>query len=134
MFELEAFRCNTVNGISQPLPGVQYALKTDENILVDAAYSCFVCGREAYTTVDGVNVKNQRQISSAAREIETLRLERYILDNTSVYRTYMDIEAFTWERAVLSDWLLAPSEVSAPRAPTAIRRKLSTTWGALKKL
>ena len=135
MLGLETFPCNTGNGISQPLPGVQYVLKTDENILVDTAYSCFVWGQEAYTTVDGVNVKNQRQISSAAlREMETPRLERYILDDASVYRTYMDIEAFTWEREILSDWLLAPSEVSAPGAPSAIRRKLSTTWGALKKL
>ena len=134
MLGLETFPCNTVNGISHPLPGVQYVLKTDENVLVDTAYSCFVWGQNAYTTVNGINVKSKRSISSAAlREMETPRLERYILNNISVYITYMNIEAFTWDRAVLSDWLLAASELSAPGAPSAIQRKLVTTWGALKK-
>ena len=134
MLGLETFPCNTVNGISHPLPGVQYVLKTDENVLVDTAYSCFVWGQNAYTTVNGVNVKSKRQISSAAlREMETPRLERYISNNIGVFITYMDIEAFTWDRMVLSDWLLAASELSAPGAPSAIQRKLVTTWGALKK-
>ena len=135
MLGLETFPCNTVNGISHPLPGVQYVLKTDENVLVDTAYSCFLWGQNAWTTVDGVNVKSQRSVSSAAlREMETPRLERYIWDNTGVYITYMDLEAFTWDRVVLSDWLLPPSEVSAPGAPSALQRNLvTTTWGALKK-
>ena len=134
MLGLETFPCNTVNGISHPLPGVHYVLKTDENVLVDTAYSCFVWGQNAYTTVNGVNVKSKRRISSAAlREMETPRLERYISNNIGVFITYMDIEAFTWDRMVLSDWLLAASELSAPGAPSAIQRKLVTTWGALKK-
>ena len=65
--------------------------------------------------------------------METPRLERYISNNIGVFITYMDIEAFTWDRMVLSDWLLAASELSAPGAPSAIQRKLVTTWGALKK-
>ena len=134
MLGLEAFPSNTVGGISHPLPGVQYVLKTDENILVDTAFSCFIWGQNAWTTVNGVNVKSQRRISSAAlREMETPRLERYISNNIGVFITYMDIEAFTWDRMVLSDWLLAASESSAPGAPSAIQRKLVTTWGALKK-
>ena len=134
MLGLETFPCNTVNGISHPLPGVQYVLKTDENVLVDTAYSCFVWGQNAYTTVNGKNVESRRRISSAVlREMETPRLERYISNNIGVYITYMNIEAFTWDRAVLSDWLLAASELSAPGAPSAIQRKLVTTWGALKK-
>ena len=55
------------------------------------------------------------------------------MNDTGVFITYMDIEAFTWDRVVLSDWLLAPSEPSAPGAPSAIQQKLVTTWGALKK-
>ena len=134
MLGLETFPCNTVNGISHPLPGVSYVLKTDENILVDTAYSCFLWGQIAYTTVNGKNVESQRRISSAAlREMELPRLERYITNNIGVFITYMDIEAFTWDRVVLSDWLLPPSESSAPGAPSALQRKLVTTWGALKK-
>ena len=134
MLGLETFPCNTVGGISHPLPGVQYVLKTDENILVDTAYSCFLWGQTAYTTVNGENVESPRRISSAAlREMEMPRLERYIWDNTGVYITYMDLEAFTWDRVVLSDWLLPTSEVSAPGAPSALQRKLVGTWGALKK-
>ena len=131
---LEAFPCNTVGGISHPLPGVQYVLKSDENVLVDTAFSCFIWGQNAWTTVDGINVESPRRVSSAAlRDMETPRLERYITNPTGVFITYMGIEEFGWDRIVLSDWLLAPSEPSAPGAPSAIRRKLSTTWSALKK-
>ena len=136
MLGLETFPCNTVyvNGISHPLPGVSYVLKTDENILIDTAYSCFVWGQNAYTTVDGVNVKSPRTVSSAAlREMDTPRLERYIMKLNSVFITYTGIEDFGWDRVVLSDWLLPSSESSAPGAPSAIERKLVTTWGALKK-
>ena len=134
MLGLEAFPCNTVGGISHPLPGVHYVLKTDENLLVDTAYSCFIWGQSAYTTVNGVNVESPRRISSAAlRDMETPRLERYITDPTGIFITYTGIEAFEWNRAVLSDWLLPSSEASLPGAPSVIQRKLSTTWGALKK-
>ena len=134
MLGLETFPCNTVGGISHPLPGVQYVLKTDENILVDTAYSCFIWGQNAYTTVNGVNVESPRRISSAAlRDIDTPRIERYIMKPNSVFITYMDIEAFTWDRVVLSDWLLPPIEASVPGGPSMIRRKLVTTWGLLKK-
>ena len=136
MLGLETFPCNTVNGISHPLPGVQYVLKTDENILIDTTYSCFVWGQNAYTTVNGKNVKSKRRISSAVlRQMETPRLERYILDNIGVYITYMNIEAFTWDRAVLSDWLLASSEeteITGGNAPS-YHKKLTTSWAALKK-
>ena len=61
-------------------------LKTDENVLIDTAYSCFVWGQSAYTTVDGINVESRRRISSAGfREMETPRIERYITDPTSVF-------------------------------------------------
>lgn len=134
MLGLETFPCNTVSSISYPLPGVHYVLKTDENVTVDTAYSCFVWGQNASTRINGVNVKSQRRVSSGAlREMEIPRLERYILDDTSVHITYMNIEAFKWDRAVLSDWLLPPSEETAPGAPSAIERKLITTWAALKK-
>ena len=136
MLGLETFPCNTVGGISHPLPGVHYVLKSDANLLVDTAYSCFVWGQNAYTTVNGKNVKSKRRISSAAlRDMETPRLERYITDPTGVFITYMDIEAFTWDRAVLSDWLLpasAESQVVGGNAPSAYR-KLTTSWAALKK-
>ena len=49
---LETFLCNTVNDISHPLPGVRYVL--NKNVLVDIAYSCFLWGQNAYTTVNGV--------------------------------------------------------------------------------
>ena len=70
------------------------------------------------------------------RQMETPRLERYILDNIGVYITYMNIEAFTWDRAVLSDWLLGLSEetvAGSPNAPFLPDKKLTTTWGAIKK-
>ena len=134
MLRLETFPCSTVNGISHPLPGVHYSLQTDENISVDTAYSCFIWGQNAYTMVNGENVESPRRVSSAAlREMETPRLERYILDDTAVYTTYMRLDEFAWDRVVFSDWLLAPSESSAPGAPSAIQRKLVTTWGTLKK-
>ena len=114
MLGLETFPCNTVGGISHPLPGVHYVLKSDGNLLVDTAYSCFIWGQSAYMTVNGVNVESPRRVSSAAfREMETPRLERYITDPTGIFITYMDIEEFGWDRAVLSDWLLPPSEPSA---------------------
>ena len=138
MLGLETFPCNTVGGISHSLPGVHYVLKTDANILVDTAYSCFIWGQNAYTTVDGINVESQRRISSAAlREMETPRIERYITDPTSIFITYTDIEAFGWDRLVLSDWLLASaseeSEVTGGNAPSAVYKKLITSWAALKK-
>ena len=134
MLGLETFPCNTVNGISHPLPGVQYVLKTDENVLIDTAYSCFVYGQNAYTTINDKNVESPRRISNQAlREMETPRLERYITNPTGIFITDIPFEDFEWDRAVLSDWLLAASEASAPGAPSAIRRNLGTTWGALKK-
>ena len=134
MLGLETFRCSTASGISHPLPSVHYVLKTDENVLVDTAYSCFIWGQNAYTTVNGVNVKSPRSISSAAlREMGTPRIERYIMKPTSVYITYMNLDEFTWDRPVLSDWLLPASESSAPGAPSAIQRNLVTMWGTLKK-
>ena len=134
MLGLETFPCNTVNGISHPLPGVQYVLKTDENVLIDTAYSCFVWGQNAYTTVNDKNVESPRRISSQAlREMDTPRIERYITNPTGIFITDIPFEDFAWDRAVLSDWLLPASEASAPGAPSAIQRKLVTTWGALKK-
>ena len=65
MLGLETFPCNTVGGISHPLPGVHYVLKSDENLLVDTAYSCFIWGQNAYTTVNGINVESPRRVSSA---------------------------------------------------------------------
>ena len=136
MLGLEIFPCNTVGGISHPLPGVQYVLKTEENVVVDTAYSCFVWGQNAYTTVNGVNVKSKRQISSAAlRGMDTPRIERYITKADGVFITYTGIEEFGWDRAVLSDWLLAASEeseVAGRNAPSAVYKKLATSWGALK--
>ena len=136
MLGLETFPCSTANGISYPLPSVHYVLKTDENVLVDIAYSCFVWGQNAYTTVNGVNVKSKRRISSAAlREMDTPRIERYITNPSSVFITYIGIEEFGWDRAVLSDWLLAvskESEVAGGNAPSSMYKKLTTSWGALK--
>ena len=112
MFGLETFPCNTVNDISHPLPGFHYALKTDENLLVDTAYSCFLFGQNAHTATNGLNVKSPRQVSSATlREMETPRLERYIQDNRGIYITYMPIEEFTWDRFIRSDWLLPELQV-----------------------
>ena len=137
MLGLETFPCNTVNSISHPLPGVQYVLKTDENVLVDTAFSCFVWGQNAYTTVNGKNVESPRRISSQAlREMDTPRIERYITNPTGIFITYIPFEDFAWDRAVLSDWLLASSEetvVASPNAPFLSDKKLTTTWGAIKK-
>ena len=114
MLELETFPCSTVQGISHPLPGVHYVLKTDKNVLVDTAYSCFIWGQSAYTTVNGVNVKSQRRISSEIlRSMDIPRIERYITDPIGVFITYTSFEEFDWDRAVLSDWLLASSEETA---------------------
>ena len=133
MFDLETFPCTTVGDISRPLPGVHYVLKTDENILVDTAYSCFVWGQYEFTMVDGVSVKNQRRVSSAAlREMEVPRLERYISDDSN-HITYIRLDAFTWDRFVFSDWLLPESEETVPSAPSVVQRKLTTKWSALKK-
>ncbi len=137
MLGLETFPCNTVNGISHPLPGVQYVLKTDENVLIDTTYSCFIWGQIAYTTVNGKNVESPRRISSQAlREMDTPRIERYVTNPTGIFITYIPFEDFAWDRAVLSDWLLASSEetvVASPNAPFLSDKKLTTTWGAIKK-
>ena len=136
MLGLETFPCNTVNGISHPLPGVHYVLKTDENILIDTAYSCFVWGQNAYTTVNGKNVESPRRISSQAlREMDTPRIERYVTNPTGIFITYTAFENFEWDRAVLSDWLLGSSEetgVDSPNAPLLSEQKLTTSWGAIK--
>ena len=111
MLGLETFPCNTVNGMSHPLPGFHYVLKTDEGLLVDTAYSCFVWGQNAHTEVEGTNVKSPRRVSSAAlRELESPRLERYIQDDSSIYITDMPLQEFAWDRAILSDWLLPALE------------------------
>ena len=137
MLGLETFPCNTVNGISHPLPGVQYVLKTDENVLIDTAYSCFVWGQNAYTTVNGKNVESPRRISSQAlREMDTPRIERYVTNPTGIFITDIPFEDFAWDRAVLSDWLLGLSEemvAGSPNAPFLPDGKFTTTWGALKK-
>ena len=137
MLGLETFPCNTVNGISHPLPGVQYVLKTDENVLIDTTYSCFIWGQNAYTTVNGKNVESPRRISSQAlREMDTPRIERYVTNPTGIFITYIPFEDFAWDRAVLSDWLLASSEetvAAGPNAPFLPDKKLTTTWGAIKK-
>ena len=137
MLGLETFPCNTVNGISHPLPGVQYVLKTDENVLIDTAFSCFVWGQNAYITVNGKNVESPRRISSQAlREMDTPRIERYITNPTGIFITDIPFEDFAWDRAVLSDWLLGLSEdtvAANPNAPFLPDKKLTTTWGAIKK-
>ena len=137
MLGLETFPCNTVNGISHPLPGVQYVLKTDENVLIDTTYSCFIWGQIAYTTVNGKNVESPRRISSQAlREMDTPRIERYVTNPTGIFITYIPFEDFAWDRAVLSDWLLGSSEetvAAGPNAPFLPDKKLTTTWGAIKK-
>ena len=137
MLGLETFPCTTVNGISHPLPGVQYVLKTDENVLVDTAYSCFIWGQNAYTTVNGKNVESPRRISSQAlREMDTPRIECYVTNPTGIFITYIPFEDFAWDRAVLSDWLLGSSEetvAAGPNAPFLPDKKLTTTWGAIKK-
>ena len=134
---LETFLCSTIGGISHPLPGVHYVLKTDGDILVDSAYSCFIWGQTAWTTVNGKNVESQRRISSAAlHKMETPRIERYITDPMEVFITYTGIENFGWDREVFSDWLLALSEeteVAGGNAPSAVYKKLTTSWAALKK-
>ena len=112
MLGLESFPSNIVYSISAPLPGFHYVLKTDENLLVDSAYSCFVWGQNAYTEVKGINVKSPRRVSSVAlREMEIPRLERYIVSNKSIYITHIPIQDFTWDRFVLSDWLLPELQV-----------------------
>ena len=133
----ETFPCYTAYYLSQPLPSVHYVLKTDKNIVVDTAFSCFVWGQIATMKVNGINVQSPRRISSAAlREMETPRLERYIFNNTSVDGTYMSLDEFTWDRFVFSDWLLASSEeteVAGGNAPSSPYKKLITSWAALKK-
>lgn len=98
---LETFPCNTVGGISHPLPGVQYVLKTDDNVLVDTAYSCFIWGQNAWTTVNGNNVESQRRVSSAAlREMEIpvwsaiSQIRRVFLLHTWILRNLDGIERF----------------------------------------
>ena len=137
MLGLETFPCNTVNGISHPLPGVQYVLKTDENVLIDTAFSCFVWGQNAYTTVNNKNVESPRRISSQAlREMDTPRIERYITNPTGIFITDIPFEDFAWDRAVLSDWLLGLSEetqVAGGNAPFFPYKKLATSWAAVKQ-
>ena len=137
MLGLETFPCNTAGGISHPVPGVHYVLKNDENVLVDTAYSCFIWGQSAYTTVNGINVESPRRISSAALlDMEMPRIERYITDPTGVFITYIGIADFRWERPVLSDWLLASSEeteVAGGNAPFSPYKRLATSWAALKQ-
>ena len=66
----------------------------------------------------------------------TPRIERYIINPNSVSITYMGIDDFHWDRAVLSDWLLASSdtlEVAGSNAPAYPYKKLTTYWGTLKQ-
>lgn len=134
MLGLETFRCNTVYVSGRPLPGVHYVLKSDKNLTIDTAYSCFVFGQIATTQDKGIWEKSDRRLSSdALRAMDTPRMERYILKPNSIYITYMDIADFGWDRFVLSDWLLPAGEESVGAAPSVYKR-LTTSWGALKQV
>ena len=92
------FSCRTANGISHPLLGVHYVLRSDQNILVGTAYNCFLFGQIAYTTMEDKNVESPQRVSSAMlRGIELPRLERYITNEVGTYITYIPFERFGWE-------------------------------------
>lgn len=130
---VESFACNTAYMSGQPVPSVRYDLKTDQNLTVDMAYSCYLWGQLATTQENGIWKKSERRISSQAlREMKTPRIERYITKPQSLYITYMGIDAFQWDRVVLSHWLLPASDEKSGNAPSAYRR-LTTAWAAQKK-
>ena len=133
MLGLDEFRCSNAYIYSQAVPSVFYELRTQENITVDRAYSCFLWGQIATTKKNGIWTKSERRISPRAlREMDTPRIERYITKPNSVYGTYISLEDFQWDRFVLSDWLL-PAPENTPNAPSMSYRKLTTSWAALKK-
>ena len=137
MLGIERFTCSTSYLIGQPVPSIDYTLKNENNLTVDRAYSCYLWGQVANTEIDGIWKKSERRISGPAlRAMETPRIERYIIKPNSVYITYMSIDEFGWDRAVLSDWLLPSSEESqgvGGNAPSLVYKKLTTSWAALKK-
>ena len=137
MVGLERFACSTAYFIGQPVPSVDYTLKNENNLTVDRAYSCYLWGQAATTQEnDEWQESSQRFSSQVLRTMDTPRIERYISKPNSIYITYMRIEDFQWDRAVLSDWLLASSEeaqVAGGNAPSLVYRKLTTSWAALKK-
>ena len=137
MLGLERFACSNIYFYGQALPSVRYDLKNENNATVDRAYSCYLWGQVANTQVNGIWKKSERRISSQVlRAMETPRIERYIIKPNSVYITYMPIEDFRWDRAVLSDWLLPATEESQDvggNAPSLVYKQLTTSWAALKK-
>ena len=137
MLGLEKFACSNAYIYSQAVPSVFYELRTENNITVDRAYSCFLWGQSATMQINGIWTKSERRISPRAlREMDTPRIERYIIKTNSVYITHTSLEEFQWDRFVLSDWLLpAPDEpeVAGGNAPSVSYRKLTTSWAALKK-
>ena len=130
----QTFACGTLYLSGQPLPSVQYDLKNENNNQIDRAYSCYFWGQTAVTPER--HISPRRISSQALQAMDPPRIERYLLDPTKVFKTYIDFEAFGWDRMVISDWLLAASETSdieGGNAPSSPYKQLTTTWGRLKK-
>ena len=129
----QTFACRTLYLSGRPLPSVQYDLRNENNIHIDRAYSCYRWGQIALTPERQIS---PRRISSQSLQaMDPPRIERYLSDPTKVFGTYIDFSAFDWDRAVLSDWLLAASEASevgGGNAPSSPYKQLTTSWGALK--
>ena len=129
----QTFACGTLYLSGQPLPSVQYDLKNENNNQIDRAYSCYFWGQTAVTPER--HISPRRISSQALQAMDPPRIERYLLDPTKVFGTYIDFAAFGWDRAVLSDWLLAASEASevgGGNAPSSPYKQLTTSWAALK--
>ena len=137
MLGQHTFTTGTSYYIGQPVPSVHYVLKTDDNITVDTAYSCYIFGLTAHTEEKGVWKESPRRITSQVlRAMETPRIERFIIDPKQIYITYMRIDDFEWDRSVSSDWLLPAikkPEVAGGNAPVSPYRKLATSWAVLKR-
>ena len=130
----QTFACGTLYLSGQPLPSVQYDLKNENNNQIDRAYSCYFWGQTAVTPER--HISPRRISSQALQAMDPPRIERYLLDPTKVFKTYIDFAALGWDRMVISDWLLAASETSdieGGNAPSAPSKQLTTTWGRLKK-
>ncbi len=129
----QTFACGTLYLSGQPLPSVQYDLRNENNNQIDRAYSCYFWGQTAVTPER--HISPRRISSQALQAMDPPRIERYLLDPTKVFGTYIDFSAFGWDRAVLSDWLLAASEASdiaGGNAPSSPYKQLTTSWAALK--
>ena len=101
--EADPFPMAEVGFIGQRLPGFDYRLFDENGVRVDFGISCYKTGG----------------LTPRLWHMETPRVERSV-----------DREDLDWDRTYYrSEWRVPET---APAAPTAVKKRLVTSWGALK--